>query len=239
MNGRRELVINLNVSWPMLAMLAIAGVVLVLAYASVGAQGGDPPNTNNVQVEPTRDVPEPTPVTPPLASPLQGDDLVFTTNDEWVPHTVVGRASPPQIGVTGIGAQANGGHHFYLTDVNYYTDQALTACDSGYHMASLWEILDVSNLIYDYDHPAAHTKADSGYGPPSYWHGWVRTGQNSSGSTTTGTGNCLNWSTRSGDSSGVSVRLSRGWETAPGDISTWDANTFACSIPGPVWCVED
>ena len=126
-----------------------------------------------------------------------------------------------------------------MTDANYFTDQALTACASGYHMASLWEILDVSNLTYDYDHPAAHTKTDSGFGPPSFWHGWVRTGQSSSGSSTTGSGNCLNWSTRSGSSNGVSVRLSRTWETAPGDIFTWDANTFACSIPGPVWCVGD
>jgi hypothetical protein len=129
------------------------------------------------------------------------------------------------------------GRHFYLTDVSYRTDQVLTACAAGYHMASLWEILDVSNLVYDYNHPAAHRKADSGYGPPSYWHGWVRTGWASSGSATTGEGNCSNWSSTSSTLHGVSVRLSRAWETAPGDISAWDANTFTCSIAGPVWCV--
>ncbi|MCZ7667155.1 MAG: hypothetical protein M5U34_08015 [Chloroflexi bacterium] len=106
------------------------------------------------------------------------------------------------------------GRHFYLTNTTHFPDEALTACASGYHMASLWEILDVSNLSYDYDHPNAHTKDDSGFGPPSYWNGWVRTGWSSSTSTTTGTGNCQNWSSRSGSDSGVSVRLSRLWETA-------------------------
>lgn len=132
-----------------------------------------------------------------------------------------------------------GGRHFYLTEANHAIDEVLTACASGYHMASLWEILDVSNLTYDYDHPAAHTKADSGHGPPSYWYGWVRTGFFSSGSTTAGTGNCQNWSDTTAANSGVSVRLSRTWESAPGDISTWDATSFTCNFSGPVWCVGD
>ena len=131
------------------------------------------------------------------------------------------------------------GRHFYLTDANYYPDQALTACAAGYRMASLWEILDVSNIVYDYDHPAAHTKADSGNGPPSFWNGWVRTGNASSNSDVTGTGNCLAWTSRSASDYGVSVRLSRTWVTAPGDIFTWDATTFACSFTGPVWCAKD
>ena len=129
--------------------------------------------------------------------------------------------------------------HFYLTDLNYKSDEALTACASGYHMASLWEILDVSNLTYDYDHPAAHTKDDSGFGPPSYWYGRVRTGYSSSSSSTTGTGNCLNWSSAESDKFGLFVRLSRSWETAPGDIFTWDATSFTCATNGPVWCVGD
>jgi hypothetical protein len=131
------------------------------------------------------------------------------------------------------------GRHFYLTDSSYYADQALTACSAGYHMASLWEILDVSNLTYDYDHPAAHTKDDSGFGPPSNWYGWVRTGYSSSSSSTTGTGNCNNWTSRLNTAYGVSVRLSNAWETAPGDISTWDATSFTCVVVSPVWCIGD
>jgi hypothetical protein len=132
-----------------------------------------------------------------------------------------------------------GGRHFYLTDASYAIDQALTACADGYHMASLWEILDVSNMTYDYDHPAAHVKDDSGNGPPSGWYGWVRTGWFASTSATAGTGNCNNWtSTDSGDST-VAVRLATDWEGAPGDISTWDATSFTCNFNGPVWCVGD
>jgi hypothetical protein len=131
------------------------------------------------------------------------------------------------------------GRHFYLTNTTYRTDQALTACAVGYHMASMWEILDVSNLTYDNDHPAAYNKADSGFGPPSYWNGWVRTGNSSSNSSTTGSGNCNTWTSISSTDSGVSVRLSNAWETAPGDIFTWDATSFTCNYIGPVWCVGE
>jgi len=144
-----------------------------------------------------------------------------------------------QTGTAAAFIPASGGRHVYLTKTNYATNQVRTACASGYHTASFWEIVDVSNLIYDYDHPAAYTQADSGYGPPSYWYGWVRTGYGSSSSSTTGTGNCNNWSSTSNSVYGVSVRLSRTWETAPGDIGPWDATSFTCNYTGPVWCVGD
>jgi hypothetical protein len=134
---------------------------------------------------------------------------------------------------------AGPGRHFYLTNSSFTPDHALTACATGYHMASLWEILDVTNLTYDYRHPAAETKADSGQGPPSNWYGWVRTGFDSSGSSTTGQGNCLTWSSASGTNNGVAVRLSNDWETAPGDIFVWDATSFSCGMGGPVWCVRN
>ncbi len=131
------------------------------------------------------------------------------------------------------------GRHVYLTAADHSTIAAKTACSPGYHMASLWELYDISNLTYDTTHPLAYTKADSGYGPPSGWYGWVRTGYDSSGSSTTGTGNCLNWTTADSANSGVAVRLSTDWETAPGDIGTWDAASFTCSLIGPIWCVGD
>jgi hypothetical protein len=134
---------------------------------------------------------------------------------------------------------AGGGRHFYLTDADFATVDSLTACASGYHMASLWEILDVSNLVYDHDHPDAHVKDDSGQGPPSFWYGRVRTGQDASSSATAGSGNCNNWTSTSSADTGVFVRLSREWETAPGDIGPWDATSFACHVVGPVWCVGE
>ena len=133
--------------------------------------------------------------------------------------------------------QHSSGRHFYLTNSSYLPDQALSACAAGYHMASFWEILDVTNLSYDYDHPDAYTKADSGYGPPSYWYGWVRTGQDSAGTNTAGMGNCLNWTDRTGTNYAVAVRLTRTWETPPNEITPWDATSFSCLSTAPVWCV--
>ena len=147
------------------------------------------------------------------------------------------RSDSPQEQLAAAFLPKSSGRHFYLTSLGYPTNAALTACASGYHMASLWEILDVSNLTYDYAHPAAYTQDDSGYGPPSGWFGRVRTGMSTSGSSIAGTGNCLNWTSISGSDFGATVRLSSAWETAPGEISTWDAASYACNIPFPVWCV--
>jgi hypothetical protein len=128
---------------------------------------------------------------------------------------------------------------FYLTDENYDADEALAACASGYHMASLWEVLDVSALAYVYGHPDAHTKDDSGRGPPSHWYGWIRTGYSSDASDTAGIGNCRSWtSTASGDS-GTIVRLTYDWTAAGTVVGPWEADAFTCSSVGPVWCVQD
>jgi hypothetical protein len=130
-------------------------------------------------------------------------------------------------------------HGYYLTAANYATNAALTACAKGYHMASVWELLDISTMVYHYKHPYAMLKADSGYGPPSYWNGWVRTGGDASGSSTAGTGNCQAWTSNSGSDYGVAVRLTNTWKVAQGALGFWEATSFNCNIPGPVWCVAD
>jgi hypothetical protein len=236
MKSKDMLYINVNLDWRVLVTLGIIGVMLIFTYSVAGAQGGDKPNTNEGQIEPPVDGLVPPPVTVPEVPEGQAGDLAYTVNGEWVPRSTLGQGPSAS---EEISAQAAGGSRFYLTDANYATNQALTACASGYHMASLWEILDVSNLSYAYDHPAAHVKTDSGNGPPSGWYGWVRTGWSSSSSSTAGTGNCSNWSTTSSSASAASVRLATAWEVAPGDISTWDATSFTCNFTGPVWCVED
>ena len=106
-------------------------------------------------------------------------------------------------------------------------------------MASLWEILDVNNMTYDYDNPAAYVQADGGFGPPNAMNGWVHTGYSSSGSNIPGQGNCLAWTDTSNAKSGVSVQLSYDWEDAPGNIGPWVANSYPCNFTGPVWCVGD
>jgi hypothetical protein len=131
------------------------------------------------------------------------------------------------------------GRHVFLTEPYYHPDEALQACGQGYHMASLWEIADTSNWVYDYDHPAAHVQDDSGYGPPSHWYGWIRTGYYSSGDPITGTGNCQNWTSRSNGDKGTLVRLSRWWEAGPGEILTWTAYPCPCNETVAVGCVAD
>jgi hypothetical protein len=131
------------------------------------------------------------------------------------------------------------GRHVYLTELTYYPEDALQACGPGYHMASLWEIADTCNWIYDHDHPAAHVQDDSGHGPPSLWYGWIRTGYWSSGDPTTGMGNCQDWTSRSSGDRGTLVRLSPWWEAAPGEILTWFAYPCPCDELVAVWCVAN
>lgn len=131
------------------------------------------------------------------------------------------------------------GRHFYVTYATYAPGTAPTACSAGYHMASVWEILDVSDLAYDYNQPDAKTVADSGFGPPSNWYGWVRTGNDASSDSTAGTGNCRNWSSVSPSDYGSAVSLAKNWQTASGHIPGWDAASFTCDSAKPVWCVGD
>ena len=147
-------------------------------------------------------------------------------------------AVPPALG-SQVAPAAAGGRRFYLTNTSYPANQVLSACAAGYHTASIWEILDVSNLTYDAAHPDAKTRGDSGFGPPAYWEGWVRTGYQSSGSATAGTGNCSAWTSTSGAHYGPTVYLPREWETPPGELSVWEVNARSCDGSSSVWCVGD
>jgi hypothetical protein len=77
---------------------------------------------------------------------------------------------------------------FYITQTTHTGSQALTACAEGYHMASLWEIFDTSNLKYDT--VLGLTQDDSGFGPPSQIGGWIRTGRFASTVGPAGAPNC-------------------------------------------------
>src|SRR5262249_29960257 len=83
---------------------------------------------------------------------------------------------------------------YYLTTVGVQGNAALTACDKDFHMASLWEIHDTSNL--EYDTSRGLTRDDSGSGPPTGL-GWIRTGGGALSSTLAGEGNCNAWTTNS------------------------------------------
>jgi hypothetical protein len=133
-------------------------------------------------------------------------------------------------------ASSAGMRGYYLTTSSYRGAEALTACASGYHFASLWEIIDPSNLKYDTT--LGKTRDDSGQGPPTFYYGWVRTGYLSSVSSTAGTGNCSAWTSSGVYDEGTDARLPSDW-TAAKDIHVWEVGTTSCNNWVSVWCVED
>lgn len=134
-------------------------------------------------------------------------------------------------------AASTGMRQFYLTSATVDGFDALTACATGYHMASLWEILDPSNLAYNT--ALGHTSLDSGQGPPSDYLGWVRTGSYSSPADIVGAGNCIAWTSRVTGQHGSMVRLSWQWAADNEDIGVWLAATGDCHNVYRVWCIED
>jgi hypothetical protein len=132
---------------------------------------------------------------------------------------------------------------YYLTaDGNYIGSQASTACATGYHMASLWEVLDPSNLRYNVS--LGYDRLDAGMGPPSATFGWIRTGYESHDGSNPAHGpgrpNCSAWSSGSAGNYGTVVRLPSDWMQADQqDVLIWDAALRECSEVAPVWCVAD
>jgi hypothetical protein len=150
----------------------------------------------------------------------------------------------------------NYGRSFYLTKQTYQGNAALTACATGYHMASLYEVYDLAGLKYNTT--LGLTLADSGSGPPAYSHsvntyGWIRTGDDSSNGGGPGEGNCSAWTSNSGSDYGSAVRLV-GLFYAPGpgtNVLVPAPNPWVNYLPNPyvtppycsasllVWCVQN
>ncbi len=130
---------------------------------------------------------------------------------------------------------------YYLTPTPHNGAQALTACAAGFHMASLWEIFDTSNL--DYDTSLGATKTDSGDGPPSVnggFFGWIRTGGFPDNVFLPGEGNCFAWTSAEAEDEGTMVSLVESWAMDPTIVAPWFAQTVPCDNPSiKVWCVED
>ncbi len=147
----------------------------------------------------------------------------------WKPGEATARNTP-------LAAPA-AGREYYLTYASVPdAAHALTACASGYHMASLWEILDTSSLKYNTGLGAV--RDDSGQGPPAQWAGWVRTGYGSGNAPTPGQANCNAWTSNSASQNGTYAQLSSNWASAK-DIYVWLTYTTLCSQAARVWCVQD
>jgi hypothetical protein len=131
---------------------------------------------------------------------------------------------------------------FYVTagpsGLGFDGAHARSACTTGYHMASLWEILDVSNLGYNTS--LGMTADDSGSGPPDFG-GWVRTGQESELSAQPGVANCGSWTLADSVATGSYVFLNFNWSSgAPmTPVNPWVGNTATCNNLFAVWCVQD
>lgn len=137
--------------------------------------------------------------------------------------------------------QSSGMRGFYLTDSSdYYGSIAKTACATGYHMASLWEIADPSNLKYNTS--LGYEQTDSGEGPPAdeaWVFGWVRTGYVADVSTTVGRANCSNWTSHGFSTWGTTAALPSQWTSGLQDIGVWQLDYDECDDWNRVWCVED
>jgi hypothetical protein len=240
MKAKSPLVITLRLSWHALAVVVTAATILLILYSAARAQDGSEtrPSINAAaarsEVAPAGSVEN----ADVRSAPPANGDLLPTINGEWLPADELARM-PRQVPRSTTTSAAAGRNSFYLTSASYSPPAALTACAPGYHMASLWEILDVSNLSYAVENPAAQTKTDSGESAPSGWNGWIRTGRISSDSDVAGVGNCLAWTSTDPADYGTAVQLTSAWETDSGDIGTWNAGAFACNFNGPVWCVGD
>jgi hypothetical protein len=133
---------------------------------------------------------------------------------------------------------------YYLTVASFTGGDAITACDSGFHMASISEMQDPSNLQYATRSTAAYDSLVDGQrlGPPTNYMGWVRT---EAYPLTGFSDNCNFWQSSSDQQRGTTMSLYPILGDANPDLYASDPTTWwhkvqqMCSLPEPVWCVED
>jgi hypothetical protein len=152
-----------------------------------------------------------------------------------VAHVAWGESPAAAAGPPAAGAASSDVRQYYLTKGTYSGAGANLRCAAGYHMASLWEILDPSNL--QYNTTLGQTRDDSGEGPTTF-RGWVRTGYTSSIENTAGRANCEAW-TNGVSGYGTTAALPNTWNAGWQDLHVWNVQTYACNDVNRVWCVED
>jgi hypothetical protein len=138
---------------------------------------------------------------------------------------------------------------YYLTKNTVTGGNVLTACATGYHFASIWEIENTSDLHYN--RTLGLTNANTGQGAPSISYtldrsvidapiGWIRTGGALDA-------NCKNWTSDSATDQGSAAGLTTANTSAPlwiiFSISTQqpiscDGNVRTGVTVG-VWCVQN
>lgn len=126
---------------------------------------------------------------------------------------------------------------FYLTKTHHQGSQALSACAPGYHMASMVEIADPTNLRYNTE--LGFTLADSGLGAPTGVGGWIRTGFVSAGNGVSGESNCLAWTSSESFDFGTTTALAVNFNSNAQSFNPWIGSALPCGEVNFVWCVQD
>ena len=138
------------------------------------------------------------------------------------------------------------GRAFYLTTVEYASSEAPSACGPGFHFGHYFELLELSHLDYEYDHPQAATSDESGHSV-TLESGWIMT-SGASTENSEGIGDCNGWTSGSSGARGTiatpdaivesSTTLS-GRYGATTITKTWVLDTQYCNQTEKVWCVQD
>lgn len=118
---------------------------------------------------------------------------------------------------------------YYLTIGTRSGATADTACASGFHFASLWEIHDTTLVEYDTTRGLVPTSTTQG--PPLFTPGWIQ-GMGAS---------CNAWTSTSSAVAGAEAEIIQ--STFLGglvDVIPWDvSNGRACNQLLPSWCVQN
>lgn len=163
-----------------------------------------------------------------------------STSDGTTPvHTAQGQS----VGSAPVAAPcASTPKRYYVTKTDFYSWQAPTACDTGFHFAAaveLWQILANGGV---YDKARGYTTGDMGYGPPAWDSssnqatpdGWIRSGAGSDPYA-----NCRLWTSRSAGDKGSYIRPI--WRQGIYQTATapWLLLNESCTLTLGVWCAED
>ena len=136
------------------------------------------------------------------------------------------------------------GYYAAFSATDFDGSHALKACAVGYHMASVFELLEPSSLTYR--RGLGFNQSDSGYGPPMGIFGWARTGNGSDnggsgGPSSEGFSNCKNWTSNSSSDYGtLMILLPSNYPIAQSHYSLgpWVVVADACSLTTFVWCIQ-
>lgn len=164
---------------------------------------------------------------------------------ECPPPVVNVPACPACPDVTCPSAPAPAARRYYLTAGLYDGAAASTACASGFHLASVWELYDLGALRYDGPAGEVHVVEAAGPGPymeGSDAYGWMRNGVTQADTLQDPGANCAHWTSSEPGHWGQTGAPTRSGisTTYPQTVyGAWFMQPFRCATMIRAWCVED